>query len=138
MIRSVARHTSSVGAFHILSKWKAEQKCAALAVMHCHWSGIQLAPARNTFPIWKETASTTVPTFLEAQLCANEEEVIIVGGGNAAGQAAVFLSQTVKHVHMLSLRSGGLAKSLRMLSSAIWFAGLKKSKGNPRCTRIPR
>jgi thioredoxin reductase (NADPH) len=49
-------------------------------------------------------------TFLEAQLCGNEE-VIIVGGGNAAGQAAVFLSQTVKHVHML-IRSGGLANTM--------------------------
>jgi thioredoxin reductase (NADPH) len=49
-------------------------------------------------------------TFLEAQLCGNEE-VIIVGGGNAAGQAAVFLSQTVKHVHML-IRSGRLADTM--------------------------
>lgn len=49
-------------------------------------------------------------TFLEAQLCGNEE-VIIVGGGNAAGQAAVFLSQTAKHVHVL-IRSGGLADTM--------------------------
>ena len=49
-------------------------------------------------------------TFLEAQLCGNEE-VIIVGGGNAAGQAAVFLSQTAKHVHML-IRSGRLADTM--------------------------
>jgi thioredoxin reductase (NADPH) len=49
-------------------------------------------------------------TFLESQLCGNEE-VAIVGGGNAAGQAAVFLSQTVKHVHML-IRSGRLADTM--------------------------
>jgi len=49
-------------------------------------------------------------TFLEAQLCGNEE-VIIVGGGNAAGQAAVFLSQTAKHVHMV-IRSGRLADTM--------------------------
>jgi len=49
-------------------------------------------------------------TFLEAQLCGNEE-VIIVGGGNAAGQAAVFLAQTAKHVHML-IRSGRLADTM--------------------------
>ena len=49
-------------------------------------------------------------TFLEAQLCGNEE-VIIVGGGNAAGQAAVFLSQTAKHVHML-IRSGRLGDTM--------------------------
>jgi thioredoxin reductase (NADPH) len=49
-------------------------------------------------------------TFLEAQLCGNDE-VIIVGGGNAAGQAAVFLSQTAKHVHVM-IRSGRLADTM--------------------------
>src|ERR1700692_697336 len=49
-------------------------------------------------------------TFLDAQLCGNEE-FIIVGGGKPAGQPAVFLSQTVKHVHML-IRSGGLANTM--------------------------
>jgi thioredoxin reductase (NADPH) len=43
-------------------------------------------------------------TFLEAQLC-EQCEVIVVGGGNSAGQAAVFLSQTAAKVHML-VRSG--------------------------------
>jgi thioredoxin reductase (NADPH) len=49
-------------------------------------------------------------TFMEAQLCAGEE-VIVVGGGNSAGQAAVFLAQTTKRVHML-VRSSGLADSM--------------------------
>src|SRR5712671_2859184 len=39
------------------------------------------------------------------------EEVIVVGGGNSAGQAAVFLSQTAKHVHVL-IRSGALADTM--------------------------
>ncbi len=39
-------------------------------------------------------------TFIESQLCG-ENEVAVVGGGNSAGQAAVFLSQTARHVHML-------------------------------------
>jgi len=39
-------------------------------------------------------------TFVESQLCGGEE-VIVVGGGNSAGQAAVFLSQTAMRVHML-------------------------------------
>src|SRR5258708_38838173 len=38
-------------------------------------------------------------------------EVIVVGGGNAAGQAAVFLAQTARRVHLL-IRSGGLAASM--------------------------
>jgi thioredoxin reductase (NADPH) len=39
-------------------------------------------------------------THIEAQLCG-AEEVAVVGGGNSAGQAAVFLSQTARKVHML-------------------------------------
>jgi thioredoxin reductase (NADPH) len=39
-------------------------------------------------------------TFIEAQLCGNEE-VVVIGGGNSAGQAAVYLSQTASKVHMV-------------------------------------
>jgi thioredoxin reductase (NADPH) len=49
-------------------------------------------------------------TFIEAQWCGGEE-VIVVGGGNSAGQAAVFLAQTAKRVHLL-VRSSGLAESM--------------------------
>jgi len=49
-------------------------------------------------------------TAMEAQLCA-ADEVIVVGGGNSAGQAAVFLAPTSRHVHML-VRSGGLADTM--------------------------
>ena len=49
-------------------------------------------------------------TRMEAQLCRGEE-VIVVGGGNSAGQAAVFLAETAGRVHML-VRSGGLAESM--------------------------
>ncbi len=49
-------------------------------------------------------------TFIESQLCAGEE-VCVVGGGNAAGQAAVSLAQSAKHVHML-VRSDGLAETM--------------------------
>jgi thioredoxin reductase (NADPH) len=49
-------------------------------------------------------------TFVEAQLCGGGE-VIVVGGGNSAGQAAVFLAETTKHVHML-VRSSGLAATM--------------------------
>jgi thioredoxin reductase (NADPH) len=47
---------------------------------------------------------------IEAQLCRGEE-VIVVGGGNSAGQAAVFLSQTSKRVYIL-VRAGGLSESM--------------------------
>jgi thioredoxin reductase (NADPH) len=49
-------------------------------------------------------------TFIEAQLCGNED-VIVVGGGNSAGQAAVYLSQTASKVHML-VRSGQLSDTM--------------------------
>ena len=39
-------------------------------------------------------------TYIESQLCM-DEEVIVVGGGNSAGQAAVFLSQVARRVYML-------------------------------------
>jgi thioredoxin reductase (NADPH) len=49
-------------------------------------------------------------TFMEAQLC-DGDEVIVVGGANSAGQAAVFLAQTVRRVHLL-VRSSGLSASM--------------------------
>lgn len=49
-------------------------------------------------------------TFVESQLCKGEE-VIVVGGGNSAGQAAVFLSQTARRVHLL-VRSDGLSETM--------------------------
>ena len=49
-------------------------------------------------------------TRLEGQLCANEE-IIVVGGGNSAGQAAVFLSGIANHVHVL-VRGPSLAASM--------------------------
>jgi thioredoxin reductase (NADPH) len=49
-------------------------------------------------------------TAMEAQLCKGET-VVIVGGGNSAGQAAVFLAGAGVRVIML-VRSGGLSESM--------------------------
>jgi len=49
-------------------------------------------------------------THLEGQLCKGEE-IAIVGGGNSAGQAAVFLSGIARRVHVL-VRGRGLAESM--------------------------
>ncbi len=49
-------------------------------------------------------------TYMEAQLC-EQEDIIIVGGGNSAGQAAVFLSQTARKVYML-VRSSRLSDTM--------------------------
>jgi thioredoxin reductase (NADPH) len=47
---------------------------------------------------------------MEAGLCA-DEEIVVVGGGNSAGQAAVFLARSAKHVHVL-VRAHGLAATM--------------------------
>ncbi|HLG96818.1 MAG TPA: FAD-dependent oxidoreductase [Bryobacteraceae bacterium] len=49
-------------------------------------------------------------TPMEAQLC-KDEDVIVVGAGNSAGQAAMFLSTIAKHVYIL-VRASGLAESM--------------------------
>lgn len=49
-------------------------------------------------------------TSIEAQRC-NEDEVIVVGGGNSAGQAATFLARSSKHVHIV-IRAQDLAASM--------------------------
>jgi thioredoxin reductase (NADPH) len=49
-------------------------------------------------------------THLEAQLCGGED-VLVVGGGNSAGQAAVFMAQTARQVFML-VRAGSLAQTM--------------------------
>jgi thioredoxin reductase (NADPH) len=49
-------------------------------------------------------------TFMEAQACAGEP-VIVVGGGNSAGQAAVFLAQNTAGVHMM-IRAPNLAATM--------------------------
>jgi thioredoxin reductase (NADPH) len=49
-------------------------------------------------------------TAIEAALC-DGEEAIVVGGGNSAGQAAVFLSRHAAHVHVV-VRGTGLASTM--------------------------
>lgn len=49
-------------------------------------------------------------TAFEERVCAGQE-IIVVGGGNSAGQAAVFLARRAAHVHVL-VRGPGLADSM--------------------------
>jgi thioredoxin reductase (NADPH) len=64
-------------------------------------------------------------TYLEAQLCQGEE-VAVVGGGNSAGQAAVFLAESARHVHML-IRSSGLTDTMSRYL-------IRRIEGHPRIT----
>jgi thioredoxin reductase (NADPH) len=49
-------------------------------------------------------------TEMEARFCS-ETEVVVVGGGNSAGQAAMYLSRVAKQVHVL-VRGTGLAETM--------------------------
>ncbi|MEL6167155.1 MAG: FAD-dependent oxidoreductase [Pseudomonadota bacterium] len=49
-------------------------------------------------------------TDVEARYC-RDTEVVVIGGGNSAGQAAMFLSRTARHVHVL-VRGESLAASM--------------------------
>ena len=50
-------------------------------------------------------------TFMEEAQLGEADEVIVVGGANSAGQAAVFLAQTGRRVHVL-VRSSSLSESM--------------------------
>jgi thioredoxin reductase (NADPH) len=49
-------------------------------------------------------------TEVEARFC-RDTEVVVVGGGNSAGQAAMYLSRSTKHVHVL-VRGASLSASM--------------------------
>src|SRR5262249_1331091 len=49
-------------------------------------------------------------THLESQMCGGED-VVVVGGGNSAGQAAVFMAETARRVYML-VRADSLAETM--------------------------
>ena len=62
-------------------------------------------------------------TEVEARYC-RDTEVVVIGGGNSAGQAAMFLCRTAKHVHLL-VRGASLAESM----SSYLIDRLKQDKG---------
>lgn len=64
-------------------------------------------------------------TEMEARFCA-ATEVVVIGGGNSAGQAAMFLSRAAAHVHLV-VRSGSLAASM---SSCL----MQRLEADPRVT----
>ena len=64
-------------------------------------------------------------THMESALC-RDEEIVVVGGGNGAGQAAVFLADSAKHVHVL-VRGAGLADTMSRYL-------IRRIEDNPRIT----
>lgn len=64
-------------------------------------------------------------TDMEARFCLKTDAVVI-GGGNSAGQAAMYLSRAAGHVHLV-VRSGSLAESMSSYLS-------QRLKADPRIT----
>ena len=67
-------------------------------------------PALDNLSMFEGAGVYYGATPMEAALCVGEG-VVVVGGGNSAGQAAVFLSSTARRVHML-VRGSGLAETM--------------------------
>jgi thioredoxin reductase (NADPH) len=67
-------------------------------------------PALENFSRFQGAGVYYGATAMEAQLCGGEE-VAVVGAGNSAGQAAVFLAQTARRVYLL-VRGEGLADTM--------------------------
>ena len=67
-------------------------------------------PAIAHVPRFEGAGVYYAASHMESEVCVGEE-VVVVGGGNSAGQAAVFLAQTARHVHLL-VRKDGLADTM--------------------------
>ena len=67
-------------------------------------------PALENLSAFEGAGVYYAATPMEAQLCVGED-VVVIGGGNSAGQAAVFLASTARRVHLL-VRGPGLAETM--------------------------
>ena len=85
------------------------QRLPARAVIIATGAEYRRLPIAN-LPRFEGAGVYYAATSMEAQLCTGED-VVVVGAGNSAGQAAVFLAQTARRVHMV-IRSGGLADTM--------------------------
>ncbi len=70
-------------------------------------------------------------TPTEAQMCRGSD-VVVVGGGNSAGQAAVFLAGQVQRVYLV-VRGDGLYR----ICPVTWLAG-SRARPTSRCCSTPR
>ncbi len=105
--RATALTRKDDGTFHIVLEDGAETCARALVVA----TGVQYR--RLPIERLEEFESAGVyyaATDVEARYC-RDTEVVVIGGGNSAGQAAMFLSRTARHVHLL-VRGTSLAASM--------------------------
>jgi thioredoxin reductase (NADPH) len=91
-----------VDGIHKLTLQDNIQVCARTVVVA---SGAQYRKLNvDNYPKFENCGLYYAATAMEAVLC-RDQEVIVVGGGNSAGQASLFLSGTAKHVHHVVRRS---------------------------------
>jgi thioredoxin reductase (NADPH) len=90
-------------------KFDGEEKVPARTVVIATGAQYRKLPVENLSQ-FEGTGVYYGATHLESQMCGGED-VVVVGGGNSAGQAAVFMAQTARHVYML-VRSNGLAQTM--------------------------
>ena len=76
-------------------------------------------------------AFITLPRSREGKLCGGST-VIVAGGGNSAGQAAMFLSEAAEKV-LLVIRGEGLARSM-----STYLSRRVEAKENIEILRTPR
>lgn len=92
-----------------LLKFDGEEKVPARTVVIATGAQYRKLPVENLSQF--EGAGVYYgATHLESQLC-NGEDVVVVGGGNSAGQAAVFMSRTSRRVYVI-VRSDSLAQTM--------------------------
>jgi thioredoxin reductase (NADPH) len=107
----IARNARGLGCERrpYLLKFDGEEKVPARTVVIATGAQYRKLPVENLAQF--EGAGVYYgATHLESQMCEGED-VIVVGGGNSAGQAAVFMAQTARHVYML-VRSDSLAQTM--------------------------
>jgi thioredoxin reductase (NADPH) len=95
--------------------WRSHQRAG-----HDHRVGSAIPQARDCQRVAVEGAGVYYSASrMESQLCAGDE-VAVVGSGNSAGQAAVFLAETAKHVHLLVRKDGLMTGAV---PNTGWLAG---------------
>ena len=83
--------------------------CGAKTVIVASGAAYRRPPIAN-LPVFEGAGVSYWASPVEAKLCEGEE-IALVGGGNSAGQAVVFLAPRVKRLHLV-IRGEGLEASM--------------------------
>jgi len=105
------------GAYHV-AELSSGDEAAARAFVAATGATYRKLPLER-LASFEDTGVYYAATQMEARLCTGED-VVVVGGGNSAGQAAMFLAERARHVYVLVRSGDGLEKSMsRYLSRRV-------------------